>query len=149
MSGGWIPGCTRTSLRILAGRGICAGIDFWTAWAYDGLASCLSSCLLIFSSFWKILLVRPVEEEEIKDRSIAEHGFSERDLALVRVKGAIAKSRFKSFIRLWNLFAVSEYSLLFFDQSGWWKFESVRRICCPCACKVFWSKQRRASDTSV
>ena len=61
MSGGWIPGCTRTSLRILAGRGICAGIDFWTAWAYDGLASCLSSRLLIFSSSWKILLVRPVE----------------------------------------------------------------------------------------
>ena len=61
MSGGWIPGCTRTSLRILAGRGICAGIDFWTAWAYDGLASCLSSRLLIFSSSWKILLVRPVQ----------------------------------------------------------------------------------------
>ena len=67
---------------------------------------------------WRATLekIRELEkEEEIKDRSIAEHGFSEKDLALVGVKGVIARSRFKSFIRLWNLFAVSEYSLLFFD----------------------------------
>ena len=49
-----------------------------------------------------------VLEEEMKDKSIAEHGACVRDLALVGVKGAIAKSRFESFIRAWNLFAVLE-----------------------------------------
>ena len=55
----------------------------------------------------------------MKERSIGEQGLRERDLALVGVKSAIANSRFEFFIRVWNLCAVSEYSLLFFDQSEW------------------------------